>query len=377
MRLEERMERLGLTVLFMLVMLLFNPFFILSQESAWDFFFKDIRIKKVSENGAIIEWETSLPAQGMVKYGVNQSELFGISYDVSVKKSHSLNLGNLKKGTIYYFAIVASTKDHKIVSPVNQFRTEGIPDLDIIINQIIDITKDSAKIGWAFTQPVWTTLKYVEVPKTDYVEHKADKMDSSGTFILKKLKPDTSYYYVIEGKDEKGKSVKSPIRQFKTARWNKALSKKAEGTFIHYLEDDPYYDKKSPVLERITDGRLNYFNSMAVSGPVAKESQYVIIDLGQVRSVKAIEVYWRALSYSRDYALYTSRDKKNWEIVQEHIDAGTGQGIRGEKGSPIVYNRINCQKKARYVKMEVKKESQVFNKHKKWLFVQIMEIMVF
>jgi len=313
----------------------------------------------------------------MIKYGKNEMELFGISYDIAFKEQHQITLKNLSKGTVYFFKIVASRSNNKILSPINRFNTKGIPALSIFINRVFDITKDSTKIGWAFTQPVRAKLKYLEVGTTDYIEYTADKTDKSGVFILKKLKPDTSYYYVIEGKNKDGEMVKSKVNYFRTKEWNLALQKSVAGTFDNYIGDDKYFNKKTPILQRITDGKMNYFDGMAVSGNVHKNDQYVIIDLQNIYNIAKINVYWRALSYSRDYALYVSNDRQTWELVTKHIDAENGKFIRGEKGDPILYNEISCNQQAQYIKILIKKGSNIYNKHKEWNFVQLMEIKIY
>ncbi len=67
-----------------------------------------VSIPVVSDNSAIIEWETDIESDGYLEYGTN--ELYGISTFVStdLTTQHRVQLNSLMANTTYHFRIIAT-----------------------------------------------------------------------------------------------------------------------------------------------------------------------------------------------------------------------------------------------------------------------------
>ena len=67
-----------------------------------------VAVPLVYQTSVVIEWETSIEADGYVEYGIN--ELYGYSSyaTTDLKKRHRMQLYDLQPGTTYHFRVVAS-----------------------------------------------------------------------------------------------------------------------------------------------------------------------------------------------------------------------------------------------------------------------------
>ncbi len=67
-----------------------------------------VAVPLVYQTSAVIEWETSIEADGYVEYGIN--ELYGYSSyaTTDLKKRHRMQLYDLQPATTYHFRVVAS-----------------------------------------------------------------------------------------------------------------------------------------------------------------------------------------------------------------------------------------------------------------------------
>ena len=298
-----------------------------------------LHITNITETGAMIEWETSLPCSSEIQFGEKQEELYKISMDLAVEKQHNLTLNSLRKGTIYYFRIRSNISNHQITSSVYDFKTKGIPKLKILQNEIAHLTYNDLQLIWIYNQPVKAVLNLTEKNKTlneNQIKITNTHYQEKGIFEVHNLKPSTDYKYFIYAFSQNNEQYSNQLSSFSTLEWNVALGKSVQGTFTNYLRSDPLFDSKTPMLKRVTDNKMNYFDGMAVSESVKQANQYLIIDLEKVYCLDKIKVYWRSLSVSLDYALYLSENNKDWVLLKEKINGIEGKSIRGEKGNPII-----------------------------------------
>jgi len=196
-----------------------------------------------------------------------------------------------------------------------------------------------------------------------------------GSAKLMGLAPGKTYFYKVKAWDTDGNMVESrigTIKPFKVVSKYKAV----RGTFVNLPPNDRYVDRKDPVLKRVVDGGTSYFTSMATSGSVQTEDQFVTVDLGSDQRLNSVITYWRALAYPENFEVRVSRDGKNWEDVGT-FNAAEGAFARSDAGDPMLIVNIGARgKRARYVQIRVPKDSPIYTKHAIWDFVQLMEVEV-
>ncbi|HAR63161.1 MAG: hypothetical protein DKM50_13055 [Candidatus Margulisiibacteriota bacterium] len=194
--------------------------------------------------------------------------------------------------------------------------------------------------------------------------------------VLYGLKPDTKYRFQVEvSSTDIVKSEKSEFIYVKTQKNNLAFGKPVIGTFTH-LPEDKFVSKTIPAIERLTDGGMDYFTSLALSGSVAKKDQFIAMDLTKTCNISEVILYWWALSYSKSFNILVSLDNKNWEAIGTGLNAG--DGIFTTTGAPMyVYSHKFPPKGARYIKVQVPQNSPYYDKQDNCDFVSLFEIKVF
>ncbi len=131
-----------------------------------------------------------------------------------------------------------------------------------------------------------------------------------------------------------------------TADTNLARSSLVTGTFSN--------------LAVVGDGRVAASDA-AASGDIAKDPQFLTVDLGTSAYIKNIKIFWDKDAYSGNYDIRVSPDSKNWFTELGGADAGTGavdirtgtisQNISGKRFSSI----------SRYVQIYMPVGSKVIN----------------
>ncbi|RLE42470.1 hypothetical protein DRJ16_04810, partial [Candidatus Woesearchaeota archaeon] len=87
-----------------------------------------IKVSSITENSAIISWQTNKPADSLVKYGTSSGNYSKQKYDPNPTKYHSIKLENLSPNTTYYFVIESKTANETATSTEKSFKTKA-PDI--------------------------------------------------------------------------------------------------------------------------------------------------------------------------------------------------------------------------------------------------------
>lgn len=353
-----------------LILALFLPFFLYAE-------INHIKVINLSENKAVLQWHTDVLTTGKIFYGKFSNRLYNQGISLGYATNHSAILNNMEKGSVYYYYIESTDEKGKIEkTDLFQLKTKGIPDTKLLSLSIITNEETYFVLRWEANVPIKASVLYIQYGNSHKKETKFTKPLLKGRIRVDGLIPKTSYYYLFQYKDQSGKVFKDKIKTIVTKENNVALHKSVKGTFNKNIKNDKYFQKSSKIIKRVTDGKMDYFTGMAVSGNIKKTDQLVIIDLKDYINIDSIDVFWRALSYSTDYKILISLDKKNWKTVKKKLNAAKGKKMRGEKGDPILYNTIFVHEKARYIKL-IASKNQFYNKHEKWDYVQLMEIKVY
>ena len=139
-----------------------------------------------------------------------------------------------------------------------------------------------------------------------------------GSATLQGLQAGKTYFYKVKAWDANNNMVESRIGTLKPF---KIISryKPVKGTFVDLPPNDKYVNRTKPVLARVVDGRTDYFNSMATSGSIRNDDQFVTVDLGSSKRIKAVITYWRALAYPESFEIRFSSNGKDWENVASKL----------------------------------------------------------
>ncbi|UCG68853.1 MAG: S8 family serine peptidase [Thermoplasmata archaeon] len=161
----------------------------------------------ITENSAVIIWETDEPSTTLVRYG--KTTTYGNeTADSTPVLKHSIKLTGLVSSTIYYYQIESkdTSGNEKIYDDANtRFNTTGTPDTtepSIIDGPEVTILTDSiASIEWETNEKSDSTVEY-GLDTGDY-----GPPESSPDFVflhnitLTGLSPSTPYHYRVRSKD--------------------------------------------------------------------------------------------------------------------------------------------------------------------------------
>jgi len=125
----------------------------------------NVQVSQISDDSAIINWDTSAPADSQVEYGLTASYGSTTTLDPTPTLSHSVVLSNLNAETLYHYRVLSSNTGGDAYSGDYTFSTLAFVD---------EIVIDNLDPGWANTSPggnPWSAGSIPDVPKigTDYL----------------------------------------------------------------------------------------------------------------------------------------------------------------------------------------------------------------
>lgn len=342
-----------------------------------------VRVEEIGENSAVVKWTTNYPVRTRLLYGYrldNLQTLNSPSFDFQTE--HSVRLEGLLPGLDYYVWILAEDRafgraaDHPWV-----FKTAGTP-FPMPYHETVRTGLDTAHLTFVTNIP---SLTWIEWRRSDgESEFDGDPVgvvvtggnpELSHAVEIAGLEPRRTYDWRIICEDTAGRKTTTPWLKFSTATFNLAKGKPATGTFNLLLDEQRSEDNR-PALERITDGRLDYFTGMATSGDPEETHQWVEVDLGEARELSTIELIWRGNAYPASFSVMTSPDGTNWSYPAVGISAATGREERSSRGDPLRRIVLSApeNQKVRFIKVFIPKASPYFTRARSWNFVQLAEI---
>jgi len=177
----------------------------------------------VSPVEVVISWETDLPGDSRVLYGITPA-LGERAMDTEERQFHQVTLSGLQPGTRYYFRVksVSSTFSTEDSSAIDSFLTEEAT-LRIVIGPDIDTTAGVWQVVWQTDSLSDSRVDY----GTDY-QLGESLYDSSlvylHTMVLPELSANTWYYFRVTSTSQFGATVTSSLDSFRTSAAAAAVS---------------------------------------------------------------------------------------------------------------------------------------------------------
>ncbi|MEW5692274.1 MAG: discoidin domain-containing protein [Candidatus Hydrogenedentota bacterium] len=338
---------------------------------------EEIKILDVSKNTITVYFKTTRPSSGVVKYGMFKTKLDNITYSIGPATEHYGTMVDLQEGSEVWFRIEC-TDTAGVMETTNIYKeeTKGIPPLRLIRSDVEGVTDSGGMVVVITNLPtkLWFEAS-MDIKKLREIVEETEQWSGvyrsyhpiyiNGHKIrLDAFPPLTDVYYRFSAEDTLGRSLRSDILSFKTNELNVAIYKPVEGNF-----DNP---------RLVTDGGLNYFNSMATSGDPMYKEQWIIVDLEDFVEIDKIITYWRSITRPLDFDIYGSFDKENWKPIAEHLTTDSGTGGLSQTGDPLHILTVDAKGVMyRYLKLYIPKGAKYFKKRRGLDFVQLFEIKVY
>lgn len=164
----------------------------------------------ITETTATITWTTDEPGNSTVNYGNSTSLDLTVS-DSAFTASHTINLGNLTLGTLYYYEVVSTneagneTKVDNNEGAYYTFTTEPyFPSISGV--EVSNIAETSATITWTTDRLANSRVNYGETIPLGHNEPDSDYI-LNHTINLSNLKPKTLYYFEVVSINQDGNTT--------------------------------------------------------------------------------------------------------------------------------------------------------------------------
>ena len=165
-------------------------------------------VTNITNNNAVVQWQTSEPAQGGVKYGTSDPPDTTLNENGYVT-SHSEILTGLSADTTYFVSVFGSDSAGNATTPsaMITFHTQVTPDIAspvIIEGPIITaITHNSAIVTWQTNEPTTGVVSYGLT--TTFTQIITDNtLSTLHSVTLSGLSSETLYYLQVKATDEAG-----------------------------------------------------------------------------------------------------------------------------------------------------------------------------
>jgi hypothetical protein len=178
-------------------------------------------VTDISDQGAIVVWETDEPATSGVSY--NDGSRHGIVNDDDLVTLHSIVLTQLEPGTLYRFT--ASSSDGFGNGPTlseqqefaTQMQADQQPPLIIDGPEIINITHQSVVIRWQTDEAADSVIEYALSSEDMVFQESRSALVTNHNLPITGLAPETTYYFRVSSADVHGNRTSvSDIHSFTT-----------------------------------------------------------------------------------------------------------------------------------------------------------------
>ncbi len=321
----------------------------------------DTKIKNIKKHSAIVEFNTSVPSTGYLRFGdaVHHMDQ-NVGMEMDIFKVHKIVVGGLLQGTKYYYQPVVRDLNGKlVVGKVKFFKTRGIPLPKFEAVDTVEINKFSTILSWDMNVPGKCDIYFGTSQNNMKKYYSTDSLEKKHKIKIKKLIPETKFYYKIVVFDKFNNKAEYK-GDFITKFHNIAFKKKVYGTYYYSYKRNSVFS--IGYLGKVTDGKYNV-KGIARSEDIRKKDQSVIIDLTKKYKLRDVNVVWRGVAYSRNFNVDIGNDLKNWVTIKKNIDARTsGKRMLSHGSYGLFLQSVNVKtggKSARYVRIISRKGSKV------------------
>lgn len=328
----------------------------------------DFRVE-AGEYEATVRYRTSFPVTSSILYGF---ELQGLQQSgpqsPERRTEHAVTLPALLPGTEYQVWVLADGRPVGAAADRPfRFTTAGSPFPRVVETEVLERGAERLKIRFRTNVP--TTARLVWGERVDEV-FRSDRRATEHVFDVPNLRPRTEYAYHVVLEDAEGRKMTMPRATVSTDEANAARGRPVEGTFTHLTESM----EPGPVLPRVTDGRLDYFEGMATSGDPGETDQWVRIDLGAAREIEEVEVIWRGNAFPRAFYVVVGAEAGEARYPGGPFDAGGGDFSRSERGDPLRHVRVPVTDgPVRFITVFVPRGSP-YQAREGWRWIQLAEV---
>lgn len=177
----------------------------------------DVSISDITTSSALVTWRSSTPTKAVVEYG--NSLGYGLTMEsesVAYESTHSVRLTGLASGVEHHMRIGSTTEfGSKLSSDDYTFKTIAHPTIsNIRFQPVDDETTAAVKVTWQTNVPTSSTVYYSAL--NDKLQSSLSELVDSHEIVLHGLASNTDYAITVEGRDQYGNLVSSPVQNWRS-----------------------------------------------------------------------------------------------------------------------------------------------------------------
>lgn len=183
---------------------------------------KDVTIKSVGLNNAVIQFTSTGASSAKIMYG--ETTGFGGISTVSTATSEStyvISLDELKDGAKYYYKVtVLDAEENEYPGTILSFETLPRPQVNTIrVQQVKGAAQPSALVSWVSNTPISSIVTYYPEndPSLSRDEVNVSLVKGEHRLLIRGLQPQTPYILKISGRDKGGNEAISETQRLTTA----------------------------------------------------------------------------------------------------------------------------------------------------------------
>lgn len=177
---------------------------------------ENVTVSQVTETSAVISWNTDEPSTSFIDLGLDVTYEFGAFGQPDQVVRHAVTLLGLRAGVNYHFrARSTDISANQAVTGDFSFTTLDLTPPLLSGVQVVDITKQSARIVWQTNEPTTSVVKYgLSIAYTNGVDINVSEQVHSQ--ILSGLTHSTRYHFRIYAIDAFGNESSTSDQVFTT-----------------------------------------------------------------------------------------------------------------------------------------------------------------
>ena len=183
---------------------------------------KDVAIKSVGLNSAVIQFTTTGASSAQVLYG--RTTVFGGISSVSTATGEStyvVSLEELEDGAKYYYKVNAlDSEENEYPGTILSFETLPRPQINTVrVQQVKGAAQPSALISWVSNTPISSIVSYYPEsnPELSRDEVNVELTKGEHRLLIRGLQPQTPYIVKVSGRDTGGNEALSEVQRLTTA----------------------------------------------------------------------------------------------------------------------------------------------------------------
>ncbi|MGQ9809363.1 MAG: family 10 glycosylhydrolase [Armatimonadota bacterium] len=152
----------------------------------------DVAASGITNNSAVITWQTNVPATSRVEYGTTPAYGMSSLLYSTPRTAHTVTLTGLQPNTLYYYRVISTNEFGQSASGPHTFTSSGPPQISNV--QVTGITATSATVTWTTNAPATSQVRYGTSPSYGNVTPLSEVPVTSHSVTISGLTPNTDYH---------------------------------------------------------------------------------------------------------------------------------------------------------------------------------------